>query len=123
MMLSVPSVTMNGGICSRVTSAPFRKPQATPHSKPERKGDDSGNAVDDGEPAHHHRRDHHDHADREIDAGGQDDQRLRDAENADDRHLRQHGRQIAGGDEMREVDRSCPSSRPSTSTTNGTVVG
>ena len=34
MMLSVPSVTMNGGICNRVTSAPLRKPKATPHSSP-----------------------------------------------------------------------------------------
>ena len=32
--------------------------------------------------------------------------RLRDAEDADDRHLRQDGRQIAAGDEMRVVDRA-----------------
>ena len=48
---------------------------------------------------------HHDDADRKIDAGGQDDQRLRDAEDADDRHLRQDRRQIAAADEMAVVDR------------------
>src|SRR6476620_4991030 len=30
MMLSVPKVSMKGGICSRVTSDPFRKQKATP---------------------------------------------------------------------------------------------
>ena len=45
MMLSVPSVTMNGGICSRVTSEPLRYPKATPHSNP------SGNATRSGNPS------------------------------------------------------------------------
>jgi hypothetical protein len=45
MMLSVPRVTMNGGIFSRVTSEPLRKPKATPHSNP------SGNATAIGTPS------------------------------------------------------------------------
>ena len=38
-MLSVPKVTMKGGISSFVTSAPFRKPNAMPHTSP------SGKAI------------------------------------------------------------------------------
>ena len=34
MMLSVPRVTMNGGIFSRVTSAPLRRPKAAPQMRP-----------------------------------------------------------------------------------------
>ena len=43
-------------------------------------------------------------ADREVDAGGQDDQRLRDAEDADDRHLLQDQRQVERREELAADD-------------------
>ena len=67
----------------------------------ERKGDDRRNAVVDRQASHHHRGNDHDDADRKIDAGGEDDQRLADAEDADDHHLGEDGRQIARGGEPR----------------------
>ena len=42
MIDSVPSVTMNGGICIRVTSTPLRQPKNAPQSEAERKGEDVG---------------------------------------------------------------------------------
>ena len=123
IMLNVPKVTMKGGICSFVTRAPLRKPNASAAQQPERKGDKQRHSVVDREAPHHDRRDHHDHADRKIDAGGQDHQSLRDAEQADDRHLGQHRRKIAGGDECDIIDDSCRATGPRTSTTKGTVVG
>ena len=45
MMLSVPSVTMNGGICMRVTSAPLSQPHKSPQMSP------SGNAIRTGTPS------------------------------------------------------------------------
>ena len=45
MMLSVPSVTMKGGICSRVTSAPLSQPKKSPQRRP------SGKAIRTGTPS------------------------------------------------------------------------
>jgi len=42
---------------------------------------------------------HHDGADRQVDAGGQDHQRLGDAEHGDDGDLLQHQRQVEQGEE------------------------
>ena len=96
MMLSVPSVTMNGGICIRVTSAPLSQPHKSPQMRPSGKAIRTGTPSTTAEASHNDRRNDHDDADRKIDAGGQDDKRLRDAEDADDRDLGQHGREIAG---------------------------
>ena len=93
-MLQVPSVTMKGGSLRRVTSAPLTRPQAMPVRSPSGKEISTRNAADDGESSHHDRGKHHDGADREVDAGGEDDQRLGDAEHADDRHLLQDQREI-----------------------------
>ena len=46
MMLSVPSVTMNGGIFSRVTSVPLSQPKTAPNQEAERKGEDRRHAVE-----------------------------------------------------------------------------
>jgi hypothetical protein len=53
-----------------------------------------------GELAHDHRGQHHDGADGEIDARGQDDQRLRCPDDADDRHLLEDKRQCEGREEL-----------------------
>ena len=82
-MLQVPSVTMNGGSRSRVTRTPLTKPQSEAGEEAEREGDVDRHAVDrpPSWPMTIERQDH-DGADREVDAGGEDDQRLRDAEDA-----------------------------------------
>ena len=104
MMLSVPSVTMNGGIFSRVTRDAVEVAEGGADEEAERKGDHGRNAVVDRQPPHHDRRNDHDDADREIDARRQDDEGLADADNADDHHLREYGREIAGGGEPRRID-------------------
>ena len=45
MMLSVPRVTMNGGICMRVTSTPLSQPNTSPQMRPR------GNAIRTGTPS------------------------------------------------------------------------
>ncbi len=105
MMLRVPSVTMNGGILSRVTSAPLRKPKAEPQMRP------SGKARIVGTPSSTARRPITTDEmtmmtpiDRSM-PGGEDHQGLTDAENAGDHHLGQNGRDVAGGGETRRIDR------------------
>ena len=83
----VPSVTMKGGSLILATSVPLRRPQRPPTTSPIGIATIAGTPSVDREPAHDHRAQHHDRRDREVDAGGQDDQRLGDAEDADDRHL------------------------------------
>ena len=48
---------------------------------------------------HYHRRQDHDCANRQINAGGQHDQGLREADDADDGHLLEDQRQVEGGQE------------------------
>ena len=60
--------------------SPLTAPQSQSDEEAEREGDDQRHAIDDAGAAHHHRAEDHDHADGEIDAGGQDHQRLRDTE-------------------------------------------
>ena len=54
-MLSVPSVTMNGGSFSRVTSSPFSKPQAVRQAMPISRARSRGRLVR-GEIGHHQHR-------------------------------------------------------------------
>ncbi len=54
-----------------------------------------------GELAHDDGGEHHDGADRQVDTGGQDDQRLGGANDAGDGHLLQDQRQREGGEEFR----------------------
>ena len=79
-MLQVPSVTMNGGSRSTVTSTPLTQPQATPARRPSGKASSTGTPLTTASRPITTERQHHDRADREVDAGGEDDQRLRDAE-------------------------------------------
>ena len=44
-MLSVPSVTMNGGRLSRVTRAPLRHPASSADRDADQQGEDAGHAV------------------------------------------------------------------------------
>src|SRR6476620_7477767 len=69
-----------------------------------RAGTDDGQSVDDRKATHDDRRNHYGHADGQIDSRGQDDKGLSDGQNANDRHLGQHGRKIGGGDEVGEID-------------------
>ena len=77
-MLQVPSVTMKGGRRSRVTRKPLMAPQITPTSRPDAEGDRQRQAELHGELSHHDRRKNHDGADRQVDAGRQDDEGLGD---------------------------------------------
>ena len=91
---------MNGGSLMRATRKPLMKPISAPVGEAAEDRDRRRDAVAEGELAHHHRREHHDRADREVDAGGQDDERLRGADDADDRDLLQDQRQGEGGEEL-----------------------
>ena len=62
--------------------------------QPERKCNQDRNAIDGGGAAHHNRAKDHDHANRQIDAGGKDHQRLRHAEDGDDGDLLEHHRKV-----------------------------
>ena len=59
----------------RVTRRPLIRPQASPVTRPRRKAIGTGRPTH-RELAHHHRGEDHDRADREVDAGGEDDQGL-----------------------------------------------
>ena len=91
---------MNGGSLMRATRKPLTKPISAPDGEAAEDRDRRRDAVAEGELAHHHRGEHHDRADREVDAGGQDHERLRRADDADDRHLLQDQRQREGGEEL-----------------------
>ena len=86
-MLSVPRVTMNGGSLIRVTSSPLRQLAGQGNRGPDQQGEQAGHAAVERELGHHHRGQHDHGTDRQVDAGGQDDQRLTDGEGADDRDL------------------------------------
>ena len=83
----VPRVTMNGGRFSRVTSAPLSSPVSSPTAMP------ISSAIGPGTPWSSlsftitRRRQHHRHADGQVDAGGQDDHGLPHGECGDDRDL------------------------------------
>ena len=79
-MLSVPSVTMNGGSLIEVTSSAVEQPEQ-PRSPAIRRGwPAEGQAEVDGELGHHDAAQRHHHAARQVDAGGEDDQRLADGD-------------------------------------------
>ena len=122
MMLSVPSVTMKGGIFSRVTSAPLRTAAGDAAEQAERKGDEDRHAVDDRQPPHHDRRDHHDHADRRSMPA------VRITSVCAMPRMPMIVTWVSTVDRLLPVTKCekltvMPSSRPSTSTTKGTVVG
>ena len=83
----VPSVTMKGGSFMREISRPLIRPQSAPTAMPQSDGERRRQAIAEGELTHDDGGQHQDRADREIDAGGQDDQRLRGADDADDGDL------------------------------------
>ena len=109
-MLSVPSVTMNGGSRSRVTSTPFMPPApAVPTTKPDARAR-PGRAAR-GWPrwlGHDDRGEDHDRPDRQVDAGGQDDQGLADRQRR--RPPRPAGRSATGS----PGGRTCGLIRPKT---------
>ncbi len=101
-----------------VTSRPLISAAQGAGHEPAGEGERDGQADHDRELAHHDRAQHHDRADRKIDAGGQHDQGLRDADDADDRDLLQHQREIErvqelrSGDEREQDDRRAPARWP-----------
>ena len=105
-MLSVPSVTMNAGSRTPVTRAPFSSPKADARersrarsrraaarrSPPRASSSRSGRSaitVPHGE----------------VDARGQDHERLPDREHADDHHLLEHEREVLGLEEAVALER------------------
>ena len=121
-MLHVPRVTMKGGSLSRVTRRPLTAAAADAGQKADRECQFDRHAVHHREAAHDDRRQHHDRADREVDAGGEDDQRLGDAEHGDDRHLLQDQRQVERREEP-AADDALKISTLSMRTKNGIIVG
>ena len=96
---------MKGGSLIRATRKPLMKPTSAADGEAAEDRDRRRDAVAEGELAHDDRAQHHDRADREVDAGGQDHQRLRRADDADDRHLLQDQRQREGREELRPSER------------------
>ncbi len=78
---------MNGGSLSRVTSRPLSSPPAAPTATPMSNASDAGHAVVRREAGHDQHRQDHDGADRQVDAGGEDDEGLADGERRDHGHL------------------------------------
>ncbi len=81
----------------------MRDPEAVPqadeaadHHERDRNGDPCGQAIL-HEQRHDHGRDADDGANRQIDAGDQNDHRHADRDDADDRHLSRHVAQVARG--------------------------
>ena len=98
-MLNVPSVTMNGGSLTRVTSRPLSRPNSVVTPMPHEDGQRRGQAEVGRDLGHHDAAQRHDHAARQVDAGGQDDQRLADGDHADDHHLLQDQREVLAAEE------------------------
>ena len=95
-MLSVPSVTMNAGSRYERHKTAVQHPEGDAGQDPERDRQERGHAVVDRELGHHDLSERHHGADREVDPGRQDHQRLADREHADDHHLLQHEREVLG---------------------------
>ena len=93
-MFSVPSVTMNGGSFTRVTRTPLSGAGSVPTPKPRSRASEPGHPVVGGDLGHHHRAKDHDGADRQVDAGGQDDDGLADGERADHGDLLEDQREV-----------------------------
>ena len=91
-MLNVPRVTMNGGSFSRVTSSAVDQTAQGAEPDPEQQREAAGHAVVGGEIRHDQHRQDADRTDREVDAGGQDDQGLTDGQGGDHRRLLQDDR-------------------------------
>ena len=89
-MLSVPSVTMNGGRFSRVTRTPLSKPIAVPQHEADEQRERAGQPGVRRELRHEDRGEDGDRARRQVDAGGEDDERLAEREDGDHCHLLQH---------------------------------
>ena len=98
-MFSVPSVTMNGGSLMRVTSRPLTRPNSAVTPMPAGDRERRRHAEVGGELGHHDAAERHHHAARQVDAGGEDHQRLADRDDADHHHLLQDQRQVAAGEE------------------------
>ena len=73
---------------------------ACPHQDPEQERERTGDAGVEGGLGHHHRREHHDGATGQVDAGGEDDQGLTDRERPDDGHLLGDEREVVGRREL-----------------------
>ena len=93
-MLNVPSVTMNGGSRSHVTSAPLTKPKAAQASDPEQDRQHGRHVVVDRHLRHDDRPEGHHRAARQVDARGEDDERLADGQRADHHHLLEDQREV-----------------------------
>ena len=105
-MLSVPSVTMNAGSRTSVTSAAVQRPRRpTQVRMPSAIASSGGMPFVDRELGHDDLSERHHRPDREVDPGRQDHQRLADREHADDHHLLQHEREVLGVQEAVGLDR------------------
>ena len=94
----VPSVPMNGGRLARVTRMPLTSPvrprrQCPPGARP------APAAPTPSQVRHDQLGEDHGRADRQVDAGGEDDHRLAQGQRADDRNLLEHDRQVDGNQE------------------------
>ena len=80
---------MKGGSFMLATSQPLMKPHRAPQARPQRMEMGTGNPIAESELPHDDGGEHHDGADRQVDAGGENDQRLGRTNDADDGNLLQ----------------------------------
>ena len=92
--LSMPSVTMNGGSLIRVTRSPLTTWRSDRDRRADQQREHPRHVLLVGQLRHDQRGQHHDRADRQVDAGGQDDQGLPGRERADDGDLLDHQGQV-----------------------------
>ena len=97
---------MNGGSLSRVTSRPLIAPIAVPQQRSRAAARaPPGSPAFGGQVGHQDRGEDGDRAGRQVDAGGQDDQRLAQREHRDDGDLGQHQAEVGGREEPAAEDR------------------
>jgi hypothetical protein len=115
---------MKGGSFMTATSQPLIAPDRGAAGEAAGDREFRRQAVAEGELAHDHRGQHHDRADRQVDARGQDHEALRRRDDADDLHLLQDQRQREGREEFRPAagrrrrsPRSARSAAPATALT------
>jgi hypothetical protein len=91
---------MKGGSLMRVTSSPLSRPKGGGGANAAQDGQRRGQAQVGRQLGHHDAAQRHDHAAAQVDAGGEDDQRLADGDDAHHHHLLQDEREVLAAEEL-----------------------
>ena len=100
-MNSMPSVWMNAGIRSLTTISPLTRPISAPTPTPPMIANATGQRGGGHQLGGDHGRQAGDRADRQVELAGDQQHRLADGDDADERHDVQDGAEVALGQERR----------------------